>query len=233
VLGYCRGGGTVSGLLAILWRLATHVKDAWEWYAIVALIFGLPSAGVIAAFVAGEPLDIIILYVMAALAFFSVMLKEVMPFVAALIEQRRASKFRITRNVNGDCCSEHFASAVQYVLFGVENRTGRTITNAKPYLQIVGVANRVLLWSGEEGEAEIDIAPTPDRFHQHAVLILNDSRFGCRFGLAYHPEIYVQPNTPFEVVLLVTGDNIKPATARARITFKPPDDISVELRPAR
>jgi hypothetical protein len=219
----------VSGLLALICRLANRVKSAWEWYAIATWLFGLPSAGVIAAIVAGEPLDIMIMYVMAGLAFLSVMLKEVMPFVAALIEQRRASKFRITRNVNGDCCSAR-EPGVRWILFGVENRTGRTITAATPHLQIVGVANRVLLWSGQDEEGGIDIDPTPERFHRHARLVIND-RFGCRFDFAHYPVIGIQPNTPCEVVLLVTGGDIQPATARARITFVPPDDITVELLP--
>src|SRR5262249_9066927 len=142
------------------------------------------------------------------------------PILTKFLERRRASSLRISRNVNGECCSARSDSARLYVYFGVENRTTTTITGANPRVQIIGSANRVLLWSGHDEEDEIDIDPTPDRFHTHAVLAEVD-QCGCKLGLAYYPEIRITPNTPHDIVLLITGTDTSPATQRARILFTP------------
>ena len=68
------------------------------------------------------------------------------------------------------------------------------------------------------------------RIHNHFLLatIVHGT---CRLGLAYHPYISIPPNTESELLVIVTGADTKPATARASITFTPPTAITVRLLP--
>jgi len=70
-----------------LWGLARHIKDAWEWWSIIST---LPVATLVIAAVKGLPLDVVLLYLMVAVAYFVVIVSEY-PAVGEFIFARKRS----------------------------------------------------------------------------------------------------------------------------------------------
>jgi len=76
--------------LGALWRVANQIKNAWEWYLYVAFVAGLPTAALMIAAFQGQALDVLLLYIMAGIAFGFVFGREMSPVVITLMNKRRA-----------------------------------------------------------------------------------------------------------------------------------------------
>jgi hypothetical protein len=71
-------------VLGPLWRLARTIKEAAEWWSIFATFGLLPSAALVYGVVNGWPLDVLLLYVIAGVAFMIVVVAE-MPILQQLL----------------------------------------------------------------------------------------------------------------------------------------------------
>src|SRR5712692_7900478 len=62
------------GRLRQLWSLAKRAKEVWEWWAILSGL--LPAIAVVWAVIQGAPFDVVILYIMAGVAYVVVIVCE-------------------------------------------------------------------------------------------------------------------------------------------------------------
>ena len=74
----------------MLFGLAKRIKEAWEWWGIVS---SLPVTAVGVAVYRGVPLDVVLLYLMAAIAYFVVIVSEY-PAVGEFVFARKRSALK-------------------------------------------------------------------------------------------------------------------------------------------
>jgi len=74
----------MGGWLRWLWGLANRIKTAWEWWLLLAAFGIVPAAQVLFGVLQGQTWDVILLYVMAAVAYAIVLIPELEPLVERL-----------------------------------------------------------------------------------------------------------------------------------------------------
>jgi|SRR5262245_28342736 len=78
-----------------LWSIGNHIKNAWEWYAIIATLSVSPVVPLMLGLLEGQPASVIALYVMAIMGHVIVLLVEGRP----LADQVRARLKRKDRSL--------------------------------------------------------------------------------------------------------------------------------------
>lgn len=116
-------------ILLALARLAGRIKESWEWWAIFAGAGIVPGIPVMLGFLEGQPLSMIALYLVVALAFWLVIIIEGKPLIEPVIERWRGPRLNIKSGTNHPYVqkwSEHNVD-VHHTLFriGVQNTSRR------------------------------------------------------------------------------------------------------------
>jgi hypothetical protein len=77
-----------------LWEVARRSKEAAEWWAILVAFGLLPSTAVVYGVVTGQPFDVIVLYVMAGIAYMFVVVAE-FPILRAVLQGRLGPRAKL------------------------------------------------------------------------------------------------------------------------------------------
>lgn len=126
--------------LGALWRVANQIKNAWEWYLYVAFVAGLPTAALMIAAFQGQALDVLLLYIMAGIAFGFVFGREMSPVVITLMNKRRAgSPARILND---------FIAAGNEIARGIKKGSSGSAVSLKRQRPTFGPRTRRLIATG-------------------------------------------------------------------------------------
>jgi hypothetical protein len=79
-----------ANVLGRLWRIIEGARAAWEWWGLLAVAGVLPSVGVVLGVFEGQPWSVLVLYVVAASAFWIVIAVEGKAFIGERKRQRIA-----------------------------------------------------------------------------------------------------------------------------------------------
>lgn len=98
----------MGGWVRWLWRLANQIKTAWEWWLLLAALGTVPAAQLLLGVLQGQTWDVILLYVMAAVAYAVVLILELEPLVERL---RRGPVLRMDDHLMEDIEHRYFRLA--------------------------------------------------------------------------------------------------------------------------
>lgn len=106
----------MSGWVRRLWDFANHIKAAWEWWALLAPLGALAAAQLLLGVFHGQEWDVILLYVMAAIAYAVVIVPELEPLVERL---RRGPRLSMGNRMIEDFEHGYFRLAILNIGQGV------------------------------------------------------------------------------------------------------------------
>ena len=160
------------GPLRDLWRIISAVKSTSEWITITAWL-GLPAAAFLVAFVNQQPLDVLLLYAMAGIAFWYIGKEE---WKSSGLNRRDVPIRAVYEYPKcRDCACDVGRPGSDYdfrIRVGVLNVSTTTLRSVEVFLVSVVpgfTAKRSLAWVGEKVGTAISLKPSFD--HHHVELV--------------------------------------------------------------
>lgn len=190
-------------------KIATRAKEAWEWLTLMATLGLVPIAAT--RVLEGQTWDVILLYVMAAIAYWFILVAEGRPILEALRKRRLEFDFL------PECCAREYPRDRDHIIsVGVRSKGSATVRNALVRIDVphINVRGRLLAWHGHNlGAAlQIDPPPTPE-FHYHVGLAQTVNSGTSLEMLFVGPESRHLSPGDYRIVLTVTGEDTATAVA--------------------